>query len=131
MSGDLPARYFLYSFCFVGSLLPAAAVAWGVAVVGALFDESVSTLVFGQAVLAAAGISGVIFFFLMKAFSDQGVQLLMKVFLVVCLSATALFVLGKMAAWSDSLGPTGAGAIWLLLMLTLGFVPFASSGGAR
>lgn len=131
MSGDLTARYLLYVICLFGSLLPAAAVGWVVAVRGAIFDESVSTQVFVLSAVSAATVAGVTFFFLMKAFSDQGGQLLPEVCFVVCLSAFALIVLGKAAAKSASLGVSGAGGIWLLLMLTLGFVPFARNWGEK
>jgi hypothetical protein len=131
VSGDVPDRYFLYVLCFVGSLVPAAFVGWVVAVAGALFDEAVSTPVFVQAVVAAGLVAGLTFFFLMKGYTEQGEQLLEKVCFVVCLSAIALVVLGKAAARSQSLGPFGAGGIWLLLMLTVGFVPFSRNWGTR
>lgn len=129
MSTDVADRYFLYLLCFVGALVPAAIVGWVVAALGTLFDETVSMQAFVQAVVAAAFVAGAVFYVLMKGHTDRGERLLAKVSLVFCLSTLALVVLGRAAARSSSLDDTGAGGIWLGLMLTLGFVPFSRNWG--
>lgn len=130
MTLDQPSTihpYVRYVLCFLASLVPSAPVGlYKAAEASGAFIRSESVSVYGLWLGVVLGmlIAGPLFWILMKIGSPDWSPGLIRVAIVATASGICLVLLGQAAAATTWLNEYVAGTIWLLGMLTVGYLPF-------
>lgn len=120
--------YARYAFSFLASLVPSAPVAlYQSAVASGAFMRSESVSVYGLWVGVGIWlvIAAPLFWLFMKLGGPMWSPSRIRVAVVASVSAVCLGLLGQLAAATTWLDGFVAGLLWVVAMLTLGYLPFA------